>query len=108
MRDYIAQLQQRGEVIVVETPVDPKFELAAVTQRLQQKSDKVILFRNVIGASMPVVSNIYGSRRRLCEMIAATDGNFCRRWTAVTRQKTRSHHHKANANTEYPRVSEPS
>lgn len=83
MRDYIAKLQERGELTVIDTPVDPKFELAAVTQRLQAKSDRVILFRNVIGADMPVVTNIYGSRSRLCEMIGADDGNFCRRWTEL-------------------------
>jgi len=108
MRDYIGKLQQRGEVIVVNTPVDPKFELAAVTQRLQQKSDKVILFRNVIGAHMPVVSNIYGSRRRLCEMIGAADGNFCRRWTELypgNQSGTSVTSEQARVNKEYPRVS---
>lgn len=38
MRHCIARLEERGKLIVVSTPVDPKFELAAVTQRLQQKS----------------------------------------------------------------------
>jgi 4-hydroxybenzoate decarboxylase len=87
MRDYIAQLQSRGELTVIDTQVDPKFELAAVTQRLQQDSEQAILFRNVIGTRMPVVTNIYGSRQRLCEMIGATDGNFCRRWTEIYPQK---------------------
>lgn len=87
MRDYIAKLQQRGDVTVIETPVQPKFELAAVTQRLQQESDRVIMFRNVIGASMPVITNIYGSRQRLCEMIGAKDLNFCHRWTELYPRK---------------------
>ena len=83
MRDYLKFLACRDEVTVVTKPVDPKFELAAVTQRLQQISDNVIEFRNVVGSKMPVVTNIYGSRRRLCEMIGAADGNFCRRWTEL-------------------------
>ena len=103
MRDYIAKLQERGELTIIETPVDPKFELAAVTQRLQQGSDRVILFRNVIGARMPVVTNIYGSRRRLCEMIGAGDGNFCRRWTELYPGKRQEH--TASELTEYPRIS---
>ena len=83
MREFIDRLQERGELTIIDTPVDPKFELAAVTQRLQERSDQVILFRNVIGSDMPVVTNIYGSRERLCEMIGAQDGNFCRRWTEL-------------------------
>ena len=103
MRDYIAQLEARGDLIVVDTPVDPKFELAAVTQRLQQISDRVILFRKVIGASMPVVTNIYGSRQRLCEMIGAKDGNFCRRWTELHPGKVQDK--PDTPPTDYPRIS---
>ena len=103
MRDYMEKLRQRGELTVIDTPVDAKFELAAVTQRLQQESDRVIVFRNVTGTSMPVVTNIYGSRKRLCEMIGAADGNFCRRWTELYPGKRDT---KAAAVTvEYPRIS---
>ena len=45
MRDYMAKLRKRGAVIIIESPVDPKFELAAVTQRLKEKSDRIIRFR---------------------------------------------------------------
>jgi UbiD family decarboxylase len=83
MRDYISKLDERGELTVIDAAVDPKFELAAVTQRLQQESNRVIKFRNVNGYNMPVVTNIYGSRHRICEMIGAADGNFCRRWTEL-------------------------
>ena len=83
MRDYISRLRERGELTIVDTPVNSKFELAAVTQRLQEQSDNAILFRHVTGSKMPVVTNIYGSRRRLCEMIGASDNNFCRRWMEI-------------------------
>lgn len=83
MRDYVSKLRERGDLTIVETPVDPEFELAAVTERLQAESDRAIFFRNVIGSKMPVVTNIYGSRNRLCEMIGADDDNFCRRWTEL-------------------------
>jgi UbiD family decarboxylase len=83
MREYIAELRQRGDLVEIDTPVNPEFELAAVTQRLQKESDRAILFHNVVGTSMPVVSNVYGSRQRLCELIGAEDGNFCRRWNEM-------------------------
>ncbi len=103
MRDYLARLRQRDELTIIDAPVDPKFELAAVTQRLQQQSDRVILFRNVTGARMPVVTNIYGSRRRLCEMIGATDGNFCRRWAEL--YPGRPEGWPASVSSEHTRVS---
>ena len=104
MRDYLARLRQRDELTIIDAPVDPKFELAAVTQRLQQQSDRVILFRNVIGARMPVVTNIYGSRRRLCEMIGATDGNFCRRWAELYPGKREGRPPRFQASTPASRV----
>jgi UbiD family decarboxylase len=81
MREYVARLEARGDVRVVDREVDPRFELAAVTQRSQRESERPILFRRVRGTAFPVVTNLYGSRRRLCELIRADDGRFCRRWT---------------------------
>ena len=60
-------------------------EPPAVTQRSQRESDRPILFRRVTGTALPVVTNLYGSRRRLCELIGAADGRFCRRWTELMR-----------------------
>ena len=85
MRDYVARLEARGDLRVVDREVDPRFELAAVTQRSQRESDRPILFRRVRGTTLPVVTNLYGSRRRLCELIGADDGRFCRRWTELMR-----------------------
>ncbi|MFT5352060.1 MAG: UbiD family decarboxylase, partial [Gammaproteobacteria bacterium] len=65
MRNYIERLIARKEINIVEREVDPKFELAAVIGRSQQESDYPLLFRNVKGTSLPVISNVYGSHRRL-------------------------------------------
>jgi 4-hydroxybenzoate decarboxylase len=84
MRDYIENLRQRGELRVVEREVDPDGELAAVVWRSQQESDAPVLFRRVRGTAFPVISNVYGSHRRLCEIIGTTPGGFCRRWQELT------------------------
>ncbi len=81
MRDYLTRLEAGGQMRVVEREVDPRFELAAVTQRSQRESDLPLLFQRVRGSAFPVVTNVYGSRRRLCELIGSADGRFCRRWT---------------------------
>lgn len=85
MRDYVERLLARGEMRVVERAVDPRHELAAVIKASQAESDLPILFRSVRGSAMPVVSNLYGSRARLCAMIGAADGNFCARWRALAK-----------------------
>lgn len=84
MREWVERELASGRYRVVDREVDPKFELAAVVSRSQQESDAPILFRRVRGSTLPVVSNLVGSRARLCELIGAADGNFCRRWTELT------------------------
>ena len=85
MREYVEKLIGRDEMRIVERTVDPRFELSGVLHASQQSSELPILFRSVKGSALGVVSNLYGSRRRLCELIGADDGNFPKRWLEITR-----------------------
>lgn len=85
MRDYIEKLLNRGDMRIVERTVDPRFELSGVLNASQKESELPILFRSVKGSDTAVVSNLYGSRARLCELIGASDGNFPKRWLEITR-----------------------
>lgn len=81
MRDYIARLRERGDLLVVDKEIDPFHELAAVTSAAQKRWDKPILFNNVKGTRFPVVTNVYGSRERLAEVIGIDAKDFCRQWS---------------------------
>lgn len=80
MRRYMERLRVRGELLEVQRPVDPKHELAAVTQAAQRRSGKPVLFHKVKGSELPVLTNIYGSRERLAEIIGIAPGDFCKQW----------------------------
>ncbi len=86
MRAYIDRLAARGGVRIIERPVSGRHELAAVIQAAQREGDAPVLFRQVDGSPYPVVSNVYGSRSRLMQMIGATDGSFCQRWSTLMRR----------------------
>ena len=86
MRELIDKLIASGSMQEVGREVDPRFELAAVTQALQKRSDRPILFRKVKGSALPVVTNIYGSRRRVSEFIGARDMRFCRRFHELVKR----------------------
>ena len=83
MRAYIESLLAENRIRIVDREVSGKHELAAVTQASQRESDAPILFRNVVGSRYPVISNVFGSRPRLIEMLGAKDGSFCRRWVEL-------------------------
>jgi len=83
MREYVERLRARGEVVEVKRPVQARHELAAVTQAAQRKLGKPILFHHVSGTKLPVLTNIYGSRERLAEILGIAPGEFCRRWNEL-------------------------
>lgn len=84
MRQFIDDLQKRGELAVVRRPVDPRHQLAAVTKAVQKAGEQAVLFENVAGSSLPVVSNLFGSHERLRRLIGAGDKTFCQRWIELT------------------------
>ncbi len=83
MREYMERLRARGEVLEVKRPVQARHELAAVTQAAQRRLGKPILFHQVSGTALPVLTNIYGSRERLAEILGIAPGDFCRRWNEL-------------------------
>jgi len=86
MRAYLDRLRRAGQVREIPREVSGRHELAAVTQASQQQSDAPLLFHKVAGSRFPVMTNIFGSRARLMEMIGATNGSFCRRWVELMRR----------------------
>jgi UbiD family decarboxylase len=83
MRKYMQKLRARGELLEVRREVDPKHELAAVTDAAHRRWGKPILFHKVKGSKLPVLTNIYGSRQRLAEIIGIGPGEFCKQWNNI-------------------------
>ena len=84
MQTFLRDLESRGELARVARQVDPRHQLAAVTRAVQRAGEQAVLFEDVAGSAMPVVSNLYGSHARLCRMIGAGDRTFCERWIELT------------------------
>jgi UbiD family decarboxylase len=80
MRQYLERLRARGAVLDVFREVDPKHELAAVTDAVQRRLGQPVLFHNVTGTDLPVLTNIYGTRERLAEILGIGPKDFCRKW----------------------------
>lgn len=89
MRAYLERLLNEGRVRVIDREVAGRFELAAITQASQRESDMPLLFKRVSGTRLPVMTNIFGSRPRLMDLVGAADNSFCRRWAELMRQPAR-------------------
>jgi 4-hydroxy-3-polyprenylbenzoate decarboxylase len=63
--DFVAALERAGQLHRVETQVDPHLEISEITDRVVKRGGPALLFTNVRGSQFPVLTNQFGSRRRM-------------------------------------------
>jgi UbiD family decarboxylase len=63
-RDFIQHLEKKGLITHISRPVDPVYEISTLIKKLDGRP---LLFENVKGHKMPVVSNICATRDLVCE-----------------------------------------
>jgi 4-hydroxy-3-polyprenylbenzoate decarboxylase len=66
-QQFIEALENAGELVRIKTYVDPRLEMAEITDRISKSGNggKAILFENT-GYDFPVLMNAYGSEKRMC------------------------------------------
>ena len=66
-QQFIDALEKAGELVRIRTFVDPKLEMAEITDRMskQPNGGTALLFENT-GYAFPVLMNAYGSEKRMC------------------------------------------
>jgi len=65
LRDFIAQLEQQGELKRVSLEVDPKLEMTEICDRTLRAEGPALLFENVKNSNVPVLANLFGTPRRV-------------------------------------------
>jgi 4-hydroxy-3-polyprenylbenzoate decarboxylase len=75
LHDFLARLEGMGELHRVKVEVDPDLEIAAVTDRCCKSphGGKALLFERVRGSAFPVVTNLFGSYRRICAALEISE-----------------------------------
>jgi 4-hydroxy-3-polyprenylbenzoate decarboxylase len=66
LRDFIRLLQERGELAVIDHPVDSVLEITEIADRVVKAGGPALLFRQVAGSAMPVLINQFASHGRMC------------------------------------------
>jgi hypothetical protein len=49
LRQFLAELQEEGDLLVIKEEVDPAMELAAITRRVYETEGKASLFEDIKG-----------------------------------------------------------
>jgi len=65
LRCYIDLLRRENELLVIDEEVDPYLEIAEIHRRIIERQGPTLLFTRVKGSSFPVITNLFGTNRRL-------------------------------------------
>ena len=73
LRSFIAELEQRGELLRIRAEVDPKLEMTEIADRTLRAGGPALLFENPKGYSTPVLANLFGTEQRVALGMGARD-----------------------------------
>lgn len=76
LREFIALLEEKKDLLRVKKPVDTKFEIAAYIRKTSDQRGPAVFFENVKGFEMPVVGGVFGTRERAFLALECTAQNY--------------------------------
>jgi len=65
LRTFLDLLFRENEIVIVEAQVDPYLEVAEIHRRTIDRGGPALLFKRVKGSRFPVVTNLFGTKRRI-------------------------------------------
>src|SRR6476469_8134440 len=65
LRTFLDLLVRENEITTIETEIDPYLEIAEVHRRVIERGGPALLFKRVKGSRYPVVTNLFGTKRRI-------------------------------------------
>jgi 4-hydroxy-3-polyprenylbenzoate decarboxylase len=65
LRDFLAQLEARGELKRIAVEVDPRLEMTEIGDRVLRQGGPALLFERPKGHAMPVLTNLFGTVKRV-------------------------------------------
>lgn len=79
LRTFIDALRRENEIVEITAEVDPYLEIAEIHRRVIEEQGKVLLFKNVKGSKFPVVTNLFGTVKRIDLAFSKRPQDFVRR-----------------------------
>src|SRR5271165_6483756 len=73
MGAFVRALEDRGELVRVRRRVEPRFEIAAIADRVMKAGGPALLFEAAGASRFPLLVNAFGSRRRMALALGVDD-----------------------------------
>ena len=64
LRSFLNTLEEKGDLVRVKEPINDGHEIFSILWRLTETAGPAVIFENVVGYDIPVVSNIFGTLDR--------------------------------------------
>lgn len=71
--EFIERLEQEGELHRIYAPVNPELEITEIADRISKSAGPALLFEQVVGSDIPLIINMFGSRRRMALALGVED-----------------------------------
>jgi len=65
LRSFLDLLRRENDLISIKTEVDPYLEVAEIHRRIIRQAGPALLFTRVKGSRYPVVTNLFGTQKRI-------------------------------------------
>jgi len=73
LREFVAQLEARGELKRVRAEVSPRLEMTEIADRVLRSGGPALLFERPAGHDIPVLANLFGTVARIAAAMGAKD-----------------------------------
>jgi 4-hydroxy-3-polyprenylbenzoate decarboxylase len=78
LRDFVSQLESRGELRRVAANVSPRLEMTEIADRVLRAGGPALLFERPAGHTMPVLANLFGTVGRVAAAMGARNAGGLR------------------------------
>ncbi|HEX8250715.1 MAG TPA: hypothetical protein VF599_21250, partial [Pyrinomonadaceae bacterium] len=65
LRSFLETLRRENDLTEITAEVDPYLEIAEIHRRVIDAQGTALLFKNVKGSKYPVVTNLFGTNKRI-------------------------------------------
>jgi menaquinone biosynthesis decarboxylase len=78
LRSFLDLLERENDLVTIDTEVNPYLELAEVHRRVIERGGPALLFKKVKGSRYPVVTNLFGTDKRIERAFGTKPENLVR------------------------------
>ena len=80
LRAFLEKLEEKKETVHIKTEVDPKYEIAAIANKVNRQKGPALYFEKVKGHDVPLVCNLFGTTKRYSMAFETTYEELPNEW----------------------------